>query len=1024
MNSFRLLPLLFLAVAPAALGICHPQPECEENSTAPSVTLTAPVNGATATAPGAFTLTAAAYDDSSVDSVEFFSNNVSVGVDSSAPYSILLSGLATGSYAIKARATDDSGMFANSSIATVTVTTPTNSPPTVTLTSPANGATATSPGSFVISATASDSDGSIASVKFKNGSTVLNTDTTYPYSYTWSGVAAGSYAITAVATDISNAATSSATADVTVSTVPNTPPTIALTAPGNGNTVNASTVFTLSATAADSDGSIASVKFLVNGALVATDGTSPYSFGYSTATAGSAAIQAIATDNTGAATASSTANITIVAPGNVAEVRSYVYDAHERLCKTINPESGATVVEYDVVGNILWTADGQALPSTSSCDRSLVAAGAKTTRSYDDMNRVTALSTPGGTADMLTTYYPDGAVHTISAANPGGNNVITTYSYNKRRMLTTETQVNGSTSYTLGYGYSANGHLSAIGYPDGEQVNYTPDALGRATLVAGNTATYASGITYYPNGAIAGFKYGAAAGGGPSHTMTRNARGLPMRSQDVKGTTVILDDTYAYDANGNVTDITDAAQGGLTTRGMAYDDLDRLTSAVAPGLWGNGNYTYDALDNLKTADRGTRQYRYNYDPTSFRLLNVKDAAGTLVHSFGYDANGNTTAKNSQALVFDGANRLSQVTGSQTYRYDGLGRRVQTTDADGKTTFWVYSQAGQVLYTSEARRSRNLAYVYLGNTQIATRSRIWASPYTDTVRYQMTDALGSPVADTNVNGGAISRTSYTAWGEATPSVDGAGFTGHVSDAGTGFIYMQQRYYDPQIGRFLSVDPAESEFNRYNYASNNPYRFVDPDGREAKEEPSRRERAEMRRRQRLYNEGWSVDSGLSDREASAGDLRKKYGVGTQGTGHHWVPFDSTTDMDLSSHAREVFGQSTSGEPIPSSIHNTDHPGYNDAVRKELTAWSRQNRVDPARMTSAQARAFVSHIRGGTSVPRINGFVTKINQFNDLIGRFGSPGFVRAMYFFGFVQLASETMSINSAPCVNSPTNACER
>lgn len=56
-----------------------------------------------------------------------------------------------------------------------------------------------------------------------------------------------------------------------------------------------------------------------------------------------------------------------------------------------------------------------------------------------------------------------------------------------------------------------------------------------------------------------------------------------------------------------------------------------------------------------------------------------------------------------------------------------------------------------------------------------------------------------------------------------------------DAASGLTYMQQRYYDPQIGRFLSVDPVTAysnpvgAFNRYWYASNNPYKFVDPDGR---------------------------------------------------------------------------------------------------------------------------------------------------------------------------------------------------
>ncbi len=69
------------------------------------------------------------------------------------------------------------------------------------------------------------------------------------------------------------------------------------------------------------------------------------------------------------------------------------------------------------------------------------------------------------------------------------------------------------------------------------------------------------------------------------------------------------------------------------------------------------------------------------------------------------------------------------------------------------------------------------------------------------------------------------------------MDGLGYTGHDMDADTGLTYMQQRYYDPKIGRFLSVDPVvvdtqtAGNFNRYWYANNNPYRFTDPDGRDS-------------------------------------------------------------------------------------------------------------------------------------------------------------------------------------------------
>jgi len=106
-----------------------------------------------------------------------------------------------------------------------------------------------------------------------------------------------------------------------------------------------------------------------------------------------------------------------------------------------------------------------------------------------------------------------------------------------------------------------------------------------------------------------------------------------------------------------------------------------------------------------------------------------------------------------------------------------------------------------------------------------------------VEYIHTDALGTPVAVTNSAGVVIERSLYEPYGQLInrPLTDGPGFTGHVQDAATGLTYMQQRYYDPICGCFLSVDPVTAYdepvnyFNRYRYAGNNPYRFTDPDGR---------------------------------------------------------------------------------------------------------------------------------------------------------------------------------------------------
>ena len=107
----------------------------------------------------------------------------------------------------------------------------------------------------------------------------------------------------------------------------------------------------------------------------------------------------------------------------------------------------------------------------------------------------------------------------------------------------------------------------------------------------------------------------------------------------------------------------------------------------------------------------------------------------------------------------------------------------------------------------------------------------------------TDALGSPVARTTAAGALQSRTRFEPYGSvAAGTIPGTGnqaalgFTGHVNDADTGLVYMQQRYYDPVAGRFLSLDPVTTDantgdgFNRYVYGNNNPYRFIDPEGLE--------------------------------------------------------------------------------------------------------------------------------------------------------------------------------------------------
>ncbi len=97
---------------------------------------------------------------------------------------------------------------------------PGNQPPTVSITSPSEGATFTEGDNITINADASDSDGSVTLVEFFEGSTKLGEDNSSPYSYTWNNVSAGSYALTAKATDNEGAATTSSAVNITVNEPP------------------------------------------------------------------------------------------------------------------------------------------------------------------------------------------------------------------------------------------------------------------------------------------------------------------------------------------------------------------------------------------------------------------------------------------------------------------------------------------------------------------------------------------------------------------------------------------------------------------------------------------------------------------------------------------------------------------------------------------------------------------------------------------------------------------------------------
>ena len=257
--------------------------------------------------------------------------------------------------------------------------TPPNTPPVVSLTSPAANTTYKAPASVTLTASATDADGSVAKVDFYNGSTLLSEDTVSPYTYSWGNVAAGTYTLTAVATDNNGAATTSPAITIVVSDTTSTTgsscagiggwdPTVAyvagnqavynyklyrakwwtkgdqpdinsgtgkpweymsacsastnqalavsITSPANGQRFTARAKITIAATATTTNGSIAKVDFYNGGTLLGETTTLPYSYIWNGVAAGTYSLTAIATDNTGATNTSSVVTIVVIDSAN------------------------------------------------------------------------------------------------------------------------------------------------------------------------------------------------------------------------------------------------------------------------------------------------------------------------------------------------------------------------------------------------------------------------------------------------------------------------------------------------------------------------------------------------------------------------------------------------------------------------------------------------------------------------------------------------------------------------------------
>ncbi|MEP3891128.1 MAG: RHS repeat-associated core domain-containing protein [Hellea sp.] len=538
--------------------------------------------------------------------------------------------------------------------------------------------------------------------------------------------------------------------------------------------------------------------------------------------------------------------------------QKFYYDPiTRRLCRHHVPESGSKLYAYNDAGELTSYSRGMAAGTDCTATPS---GPTKVTLTYDAMGRldITDYADPD-TPDIDRLYNQNSQLTRIDRgdiSSPDWNRWA--YSYDAHNRLAREALIVHDEDseydivFDMDYFYNAHGYLRGRRLPGGRLFYMSNDGLGRTEKLSYSTQTYLDNITYHPDGSVAGLTYG----NGLALTRGLNSQ-LQLDSLLVSdGVTTALDLSYTYDLNGRIDLQTDGVDS-TRSRDYGYDDLGRLES-VTSASFGNASYLYDPLGNIrqKTLRGGTVTMGYDLTGTNRtgRLTSVVDTrtapnGGTGSRNLTYDSRGNVEVLGGLTFEYDMADQPGTVSGQNAqgeavaagsrYAYDGNHKRFKSV-VNGKTIYNVYDVTGRLTHVDEWTDGKMTDYMHAAGMTIA---RIENNKFA----YLHPDHLGSAQSGTKGLGypagevGDVKWTeSYTPYGEAldedAANDNQAGFTGHIKDNSTGLNYMQARYFDPAIGRFLSTDPVTfldtgepGYFNRFGYTFNDPVNNMDSTGK---------------------------------------------------------------------------------------------------------------------------------------------------------------------------------------------------
>ena len=494
---------------------------------------------------------------------------------------------------------------------------------------------------------------------------------------------------------------------------------------------------------------------------------------------------------------------------------TYVYDGLDRLISQTSADTGTTTFVYDSAGNRLSQTDARGITSIFS---------------YDALNRLTGISYPDTTQNVTYTYdsgagCSNGIGRLCQMTDESGS---TTYSYDARGNLLSQTQTIGSVIATTSYAYNSADQLTQITYPSGRTVDYTRNVIGQIESVSTTHNSQTTGLssvhTYEPFGPLNAMTYG----NGLTHTRQYDLDYRLTQLTTMNGS-MHQDLGYTFDNANNITDITNHLDA-TRTQAFTYDELNRLTDAN--GIYGDLDYTYDANGNRLTEDLNSSSLKtYSYDtanPTdpSHHLLQTVNGGTT---TYNYDDNGNTIDNTDYQFTYGDNNRLKTAEQSSTllatYTYNGRGERVSKIGAS--TTLYIYDQSGQLIAELDDTGATIREYAYVDGQPLAyiTGGNIYT---------MHNDHLGTSQKITDQSQTVVWEADYNPFGETTITTNtitnNLRFPGQYYDVETGLHYNYFRTYDPSTGRYITSDPIglDGGIGTYVYVINNPLVYRDING----------------------------------------------------------------------------------------------------------------------------------------------------------------------------------------------------